>query len=155
VRPIGDTHTPGTKAYSPDIKRPNPFAPAMTHKRASHLILSTITKVGDSLLWKTLEFLSFQISQTVRSASEAMPFWWGDAPSAINDYHSFKGRPAHCLRLIPWMPSHFFKSSQIWAVKRHSTKRWLLWFRQQICHRGRGMAVCGRGWTRRSYPGWW
>jgi hypothetical protein len=34
-------------------------------------------------------------------------------------------------------------------------KNQMSWFRQQICHRGRGMAVCGRGWTRRSDPGRW
>jgi hypothetical protein len=41
------------------------------------------------------------------------------------------------------------------APSVNSAPSHLSWFRQQICHRGRGMAVCGRGWTRRSDPGRW
>jgi hypothetical protein len=60
-----------TKAYSPGMILPNFLAPAITHKRASFLILSTITKEGDALLLKTLAFLSFQISDTVSKVREA------------------------------------------------------------------------------------
>jgi hypothetical protein len=50
------TRTP--HAYSPGIMVPNFFAPASTHKRVSALILSTIAKEGESLLWKIRTFLS-------------------------------------------------------------------------------------------------
>jgi hypothetical protein len=48
-----------TNAYSPDIKLPKIFAPAITHNGASLLILSRITKVGGYLLLKVLSFLLF------------------------------------------------------------------------------------------------
>jgi hypothetical protein len=83
--------------YSPGIKSPNRFAPEITQSLASHLILSRITKVGESFLWKTLAFCSFQISQTVSNASDANPFLWGLCPSTKEDHQSWMLRPAHCL----------------------------------------------------------
>jgi hypothetical protein len=73
---------------------------------------------------KNSRFLSFQVSQMARrERSDA--FRCGDASSAIKDHQPFRGRLAHCLGWIPWMPSHSFRSSHIRVVKRHSTKRWL------------------------------
>jgi hypothetical protein len=46
------------------MMEPKFLAPTYTYKRASHLIFSRITKVGELLFLKTLAFLSFQISQT-------------------------------------------------------------------------------------------
>jgi hypothetical protein len=48
---VTKTHpkTQKQKVYSPSIKSPNFFAPVKTHKLALLLILSMITKVGDSL----------------------------------------------------------------------------------------------------------
>jgi hypothetical protein len=66
VLQIADLHTPDTKAYSPDNKWPNPFAPAMTHKRASHLVLSSL------LQKKTLDFSHSKFPKW-RGAREAMP----------------------------------------------------------------------------------
>jgi hypothetical protein len=66
VLQIADLHTPDTKAYSPDNKWLNPFAPAMTHKRASHLVLSSL------LQKKTLDFSHSKFPKW-RGAREAMP----------------------------------------------------------------------------------
>jgi hypothetical protein len=60
--------------YSPGIKSPKRLAPTWTQSLASALIESKITTNGESLLRKTLAFLSFQISQTTRKASEDNPF---------------------------------------------------------------------------------
>jgi hypothetical protein len=53
------------------MMEPKFLAPAYTHKRASHLIFSRITKVRELLFLKTLAFLSFQISQTVSKSRDA------------------------------------------------------------------------------------
>jgi hypothetical protein len=86
-----------TKAYSPGIILPNLFAPARTHKRASHLIFSTITKVGECLLRKTLALRSFHTSKTARRVREANALQWGEGPATKSDHHSLMPRPAHCL----------------------------------------------------------
>jgi hypothetical protein len=114
------------KAYSPGIKLPNRFASAKTHNLASHFILSRITKVGESLWWKTLVFLSFQISYTSSITREAKPFWCGLSPSAIEDHQSWMLAPIHCPGWIPWRPNHSCRSSQTLTVKRQWMKRWLL-----------------------------
>jgi hypothetical protein len=76
---------------------PNFFAPANTHKRASLLILSRITKDGELLLRNTLAFLSFQISHTVSKVRVVNALRWGLTSEARRDHHSLTLRPAHCL----------------------------------------------------------
>jgi hypothetical protein len=76
------------------MMEPNFLAPAYTHKRASHLIFSRITKVGELLFSKTLAFLSFQISQTVSKTRNAKALRCGEEPEASWLHHSFVLRPA-------------------------------------------------------------
>jgi hypothetical protein len=83
--------------YSPGIKSPNRFAPAITQSLASHLILSTITKDGETLWRNTLALRSFQISHTVSKTKEANPFLWGLDPSAMEDHQSRMDNPAQSL----------------------------------------------------------
>jgi hypothetical protein len=45
-------------------------------------------------------------------------------------------------------PNKAVKAAEARAIKAEKALAevsQMLWFRQQICHRGRGMAVCGRG----------
>jgi hypothetical protein len=63
-----------TQAYSPGINSPNRFALAIAQSLASHLILSNITNVGESLCLKTPVFLSSHIIHTVSKVREANPF---------------------------------------------------------------------------------
>jgi hypothetical protein len=60
-----------TPDYSPGIKLLNFLAPPAAHTFASFLIVSRITMDGACLLFKTLVFIFFQISEVTRSASEA------------------------------------------------------------------------------------
>jgi hypothetical protein len=101
-----------------------PLRPDRTHKRASHLIFSTITKVGECLLRKTLALRSFHTSKTVRMVREAKALRWGERPATKSDHHSLMPRPPHCLGCNPWSPSQSLRNSHILVVKRQATKRW-------------------------------
>jgi hypothetical protein len=53
----------------------------------------------------------------------------------------------------PHFPTHVYKLDKALYGLKQAPRAWyehlkellVSWFRQQICHRGRGMAVCGRG----------
>jgi hypothetical protein len=63
-----------TKAYSYGNMALKYLAPAKPHSRALLLIIE-ITLIGmEAMFLKTLPFLSFQISQAVRSSKEVSPF---------------------------------------------------------------------------------
>jgi hypothetical protein len=63
--------------YKPTLPasiHPNHFAPAITQSLASHVILSSITNVDESLCLKILAFLSSHIIHTVSKVREVNPF---------------------------------------------------------------------------------
>ena len=112
-----------TNNYSRSIKLPKHLAPASTHKRDSLLILSKMTIGGVLLFLKTLALRSFQSSQVVRRAKEAIALRLGVAPSVNNNHHSWKGREVHELVSIVLRPNHSLMRSQILRERRQWTKR--------------------------------
>ena len=66
---------PRRRAYSRGIIQLKRLAPAITHKRASSLILVTTQWGIEAVLRNTLAFLSLQISQTVSMTRVAIAFF--------------------------------------------------------------------------------
>ena len=92
--------------YSPGMISLKLLASVVSQTLAPFLILSKSTTIDESLLRKTLAFLSFQIFQEVRRVRVAMASRFGvDAP-VIRSHHSRSERGCHCRGSMEGIPSH-------------------------------------------------
>jgi hypothetical protein len=113
------------------------FCPRENPHFASLLILSTITKVGESLWLKMLAFRSCQISQTVSKVRDAKPFRLGLGSSAKDDHHSWILSPTHCLGCTfthKWLITWWTTPSWVYLKTRHNLLGMLTW--ETISHVG-------------------